>query len=319
MIKNLFYFKPILFLTSIIIPLYFFSKLIDKKSGDLYIDKPSYVISVKNQQFDYIAGGSSRVHNNFNTLIFDSVSGKKGFNIGYDGSGLAQIYLTLYLFLKNGNTTKYYLQQIEDNLLINPKQSLTYPFQEYFFLPYLDDKEVDECFKRNEPLLKYYLWKYVPYIKYAEFNNYYSMRKVFGSTMPDSKTIELKGYHPIEKNHQPNFPAAEYSINTIKSNVDPDNMYYLKKIYQLCILNKIKFILYTSPLYPKSYHSYNFTNLHDSLVYFAVKNKIEYYNFATHKDFNNDSLFYDETHLNAKGTNLFSVYLGDSLKHILNK
>lgn len=291
----------------------------EKKVKLIYIEKPSYIISCSNKSYDYVVGGSSRVHNNFNSNLFDSLTKLNGFNIGYGGSGMSQNYLTLYLFLKNGNTIKNYLQQVEDNFLMDPKVAFTYPFQDYFFMPYIGDNNVDDCYKNNVPLVKFYLWKYFPFIKYAEFNNYYGLKKVIEPTKVDSIMLRCKGYSKLELNHKQGFPATNYEAKETVVAVDESNIYYLNKIRELCLKNNINFIIYSSPLHQKSYLAYKPKNLHLSLMDFVEKCNIKYFNFMLDNAFKGDSLFYDETHLNAKGTDLFTTQLADSLKNSLKK
>jgi hypothetical protein len=289
------------------------------KTKDIYIEKPSYIINCKNKNFDYVVGGSSRVHNNFNTPLFDSLCQINGFNIGYGGSALSQNYLTLYMFLKNGNKIRNYLQQVEDDFLMDPKKAFTYPFQDYFFMPYIGDENVDNCYKRNVSLTKFYLWKYIPFVKYAEFNNYYSLKKIAAPIKIDSSIFKFKGYNKLEIDHVKEFPAKFYKKADKKNFVDESNIFYLNKIRDLCAHNGINFIIYSSPLYKKKYIANNQIELHTALINYVTKNKIKYFNFMLDKRYEYDSLFYDETHLNSIGTDLFTAQLSDSLKNILKK
>ncbi len=291
----------------------------EKKAKKNYIDKPSYIISFTNENYDYVVGGSSRVHNNFNSLLFDSICHLNGFNIGYDGSAMSQNYLTLYLFLKNGNKTKTYLQQVEDNFLIDPVIGYTHPFYEYFFMSYIGDRNVDECYKNNVSLLKFWIWKYIPFIKYAEFNNYYGLKKYFIPSKFDSSILRYKGYSKLEQKHKKGFPTAKYDDIKKEIPLHQSNIYYLNKIQNLCIKNDIQFVIYSSPLHHQSYLAYKPDNLHKSLLNYVQLNNIKYYNFMNDETYNDNLFFYDETHLNAYGTDIFTRQLADSLKNILKK
>ncbi len=310
--------KIFIFLLTTYLFLFFFSYYYDRKVSELYIDKPSYVVNCKNQYFDYVVGGSSRVHNNFNTALFDSLTGLSGFNFGYGGSGLAQNYLTLYLFLKNGNNLKNYIQQLDDIGL--SKNAFTHPFSEYFFMHYLSrDSSVDQFYKMNVPLNKYYLWRYIPTIKYLEFNNYCRLSNIISNKKVDQNLLIDKGYAKLNIQHKDSFPAklypnvySEYEIGTL-------NIYYLNKIYNLCKEYKVNYVCYTSPVFQKHYLSYKPANLKKAVRNYIEGNGIKYLNFSLSKNYNNDSLFLDETHLNAFGTDIFTIQLADTLKDILKK
>lgn len=297
--------------------LYIFNFFYEKKAKSIYINKPSYVISCKDLYFDYIVGGSSRVENNFNTACFDSICGVKGFNIGYSGSALAQNYLTLYMFLKNGNKTKNYLLQVEDNFLIDPKKSFSYPFQDYFFMPHIGDSIVDNCYKQNVPLYKFFIWKTIPFLKYTEFKNYYTLNNLFKASTVDSSIFKTKGYSKLNINHKKGFPLKSYQNITKEVPVDEVNIFYLDKIKDLCKKNNINFIIYSSPVYKDSYLAYKPKNLHKALINYISVNNIKYFDFMLDEKFNGSAFFLDETHLNAQGTDIFTKQLAATIKNYL--
>lgn len=284
-----------------------------KKAGNIYIDKTSYVINTKALTYDYVAGGSSRVHNNFNTHIFDSITKTNGFNIAFSGSALAENYVTLYLFLKNGNKTKNYLLQVEDNFLADPKKNFSYPFHDYLFMSQIGDPKVSEAFMNSVPILKFYIWKYIPFIKYAEFNNYYKLKYFILPSKTDAKMIDLKGYERLEKKHVDGFPKEKYEPIEKESEIDPVNIYYLNEIVSLCKENNIRIILYSSPIFSQAYNSYNSTRLHSALLNYCTSKKIPYFDFIEEDKYKAD-YFYDDTHLNSIGTDMFTAQLADSLK-----
>ncbi|MDO8998190.1 MAG: hypothetical protein Q7W45_00385 [Bacteroidota bacterium] len=284
----------------------------------LYIDKPSYVINCKNQNFDYLVGGSSRVHNNFNTVLFDSLTGLSGFNIGYGGSGLPQNYLMLYLFLKNGNTIKNYIQQVDEGGL--SRNAFTHPLSEYFFMHYLSiDNEVNQFYKTNVPLYKYYIWRYIPVIKYVEYNNYCRLSNILSNKVVDQNELKNKGYAKLNIERKDSFPSMNYPDVNIELEIDTLNIYYLNKIYNLCKEYSVNYVCYTSPVYKKYHLSYTPHNLKKTLDDYNKSNEIEYFDFCLDKNYNNDFLFLDETHLNATGTDVFTKQLADTLKNVLKK
>jgi len=314
-----FAFKLFSFFCITLCVLYLINFFYEKKAKDIYIDKPSYIIYSKGLNFDYLVGGSSRVENNFITASFDSVCRVKGFNIGFSGSAIAQNYLTLYLFLKNGNTSKNYLQQVEDNLLIDPKKAFTYPFQDYFFMPYIGDSIVDDCYKHNVPASKFFIWKNIPLLKYTEFKNYYTLNNLIKTTLFDTLFLKTKGYSKLKIKHKKGFPLNSYPNNSLEVPIDSINIFYLDKIKDLCKKNNINFIIYSSPIYKDSYLAYKPKNLHDALLNYVSINKIKYFDFMMDEKFNGSEFFLDETHLNAKGTDLFTKQFADTLKNYLQK
>jgi hypothetical protein len=73
-------------------------------------------------------------------------------------------------------------------------------------------------------------------------------------------------------------------------------------------------MIYSSPLLQRSYLAYKPQNLHKALLNYVAENKIQYFNFMLDPLYSKDSVFYDETHLNAMGTDIFTKQLADSLR-----
>jgi hypothetical protein len=305
------------FILVVIAPLLLISELFDRGVKKQYVDVPSYIISTRLGDFDYAVGGSSRTRDNFNTLLFDSISRKKGFNIGYDGAALAENYLTLHLFLKSGNTAKNFLLQIDDFCMADPSMTQTYPFHEYLFIQYMNDDVVKDCFRKNTSIMKYYFWKCLPFTKYAEFNNYYGVYGLFKDSSGNPEFLKYKGYRELIGKHEKGFVNRKYRDITNAWAIHPDNLYFLDKIIALCKKNNINLIFYSSPFHDRYYKSYKSDNLHKALLKYVSENKIPYYDFMTDKYYAGDSLFIDKAHLNSEGTNLFTKQLADSLKKVL--
>ncbi len=311
-----FFLKLFLFLAVLYAVLLGIDYFYTKKLKNIHLGKASYVINIRNKHLDYVVGGSSRVHNNFNTNLFDSLTGTTGYNIGYTGSGIAQNYITLYLFLKNGNTTKNYIQQVDEAGL--SKIAFNHPFYEYFFMHYLShDENVDRFYKSNVSYRRYLTWKYFPAMKYLEYNNYCRLSNIITNKGVPAEEIKNKGYDELEAKHSESFPPKSYPAVNSEYELDTLSVYYLYQINKLCKEHGVNYICYTSPVHPASYLSYKPANLKVALQNYLSSCKIQYYNFALEKKFDGDSLFYDESHLNSTGTNIFTQQLALTIKQAL--
>jgi hypothetical protein len=280
-------------------------------------DKPVWVFSKKNQRYNYAIGGSSRAHNNADILTIDEKLKTSGINIGFSGSALAENYLTLYFFLKQGNKIDNYILQIDDLSLMSPDSCFLYPFHEYYFFPYLNDEQICTEFKANCPYLKYLTWKYIPFTKYAEFNYIYPIHKVFIKMPPVFD--ERKGTELVTEKHKGFKTFDSVIVNKEQHSLSPGTLVYLNKIIGLCKEQKINIIFYTAPVYYKYYRSLNRAVFKSSIDSVCLKQHIKYYNFADIPTFMNEDLLYNQTHLNKEGTLLFSSFLADSLQTVLKK
>ena len=66
-------------------------------------NKLQYILKTKNENFDIVFIGSSRVANHIDTELFDSISNKKTINLGVEGAGLNDNLLQLKLLINSNH------------------------------------------------------------------------------------------------------------------------------------------------------------------------------------------------------------------------
>lgn len=279
-------------------------------------DKPFWVFTKTNQRYDYAIGGSSRAYNNADVITIDRALGRKGINIAFSGSGLAENYLTLYLFLKQGNKIKNYILQLDDWSLINPDSSFSYPFHEYYFFPYMNDGEVCTTIRENRPYIKYLVWKYLPFVKYSEFNNIFPLQNSLKRVPPVFDSLMGTGLlaDRHKDDHDMNGEGRVMEHKLFRSNLK-----YLGKIIDLCKKENIGLYFYTAPIYNKFFEKLKRDECQACVDSVIAGNKVRYFDFTLDPHFRDTALLYNETHLNMPGTILFSGILADSLNKYLIK
>ncbi len=309
--------RLLLFILITGIPLYFISQYIDQNPYRFSKDKIPWILQHKNQHFDYGVGGSSRTENNLDVITMDSVLNTKGINLGYSGSEMAQIYLTLYLFLEKGNRLDYYLLQLDPTSLHSFDNSKTLGFHSYYFFSEMNDPIVSKVMKSHARALQFYAWKYIPFAKYAEYNSIYPIHSLLEkedvqiSLFDKNKGTSLLGISR-KQSFAPNrmFPKLTLGIDSIKQD-------YLKAIMNLCNAKKIKLILYTCPYYLPYYKQLN-KDAFLTLVNSDRSGYLDYIDFSSPYFASDPDLFYNETHMNSTGTLIFSKLLAERLKSSMN-
>ena len=300
--------KLLLRILTFFFPLYLLLCFIDSKMDQAVkqksCSKQNWILNIKNQQFDFVFLGSSRVEGMMDVGFLCKETGLKGINLGVSGAGHEELFLLFNMFLKNGNKVKklYYQNDIYG---FQVKAGVSYHFHDYEFLPYLNDSTVISVFKELRPHLKFYAWKYIPFAKYAEFNVKYPIKTLFSNRICYNDLYDSFGSvffnklnMPFEYN-MPKMPKA-YSFNPIGLN-------YVKKILKLTQKHNIELSLYTAPEYTDLYQ----TQLNRKELNIKIKELSEQYN-GEYWLFENDSicqeksLFVNATHLNEKGTKLFT-------------
>jgi hypothetical protein len=303
-----------LFVGILVIPLYILQGRFDRAIYTGSDQKPIWVQNVKNESYSYAIGGSSRAENNADVNTIDSLLKIKGINMGYSGSDLAENYLTLLTFLRNGNRLSNYVLQIDDWSLIKPDSAFSYPFHEYFFLTLLNDKEVGDVIRHEDGPGKYYLWKWIPFAKYAEFNYIYPIQKIFvhphtiynhthGTVLLDDQMLDTV--------------ALEKRLGPIRHYPNSNSYSYLQKMKELCKENGIRLIMYTAPIYYKYHQCIENKACRSLISSFAKANQLNYFDYTSSAICRNGDLMMNEAHLNRKGTLLFSKLLADSLSNHL--
>lgn len=270
------------------------------KRGDY--TKTQWLYKMKNQHFDFAIHGSSRGYTTIDVGDIEKELKLNGVNLAVDGSSITDQYLMLKLFLDHHNTiNQLYLQ-------VDPVATAT---EEIFassipkFFPYIKEPSVFEHYKDFG--YKWYIYRYLPFYRYAEYNTIWGVHQVLN----DYFNLLPKEY---DKYGGRFYPVSHYKKSDEKRRFEFDltsNYKYLNKIIGLCQANNIKLTLFTAP--------YSVVDVNDKYKnnVAAFRNMVnskgvEYVNYAAiynHKL----NLFYDNSHLNKKGAKSFTVEIKESL------
>lgn len=273
--------------------------------------KPYWVMSKKNQHYNYGIIGSSRALDNINIKITELYGKKDGINLAASGTGIAECYLLYSEFIENGNTLDTLLMQI-DIYSLNASISFNSPFHPYLYFPYLKEKDVQEVYKDNVGKLKLFFWMYVPYFKYAEFNNYFPIYKMtmVDNMCPVSPFEAYDGSEILTDDDYAGFKPVQKKYHTVNL-IDKK---YIEKLIQLAQKQGTKVIFFTSPeLKDIKQYQENREQMYVEIRKIAEKYNIKYHDFTNYKDFTDKSLFGDYLHLNPRGVEKFSEFFADTL------
>ncbi len=148
-----------------------------------------------------------------------------------------------------------------------------------------------------------------------------ALRLVNGSYMTENQILRAGYYenHNPDKEIPTNY-AEIYNVHSLPEQVNPENEMWLEKIVELCQEKGRSVYLFTTP--QSKYYNCVYANLdyyQDWFMRFAKSHNIVYYNFNLAKEklklLPDQGCFYDETHLNAAGGEIFSRMLMDIIFH----
>lgn len=292
----------------------FWSNWIKKQTNE----KQIWVLNKVNEHYNIAFIGSSRVFTGINIDSIKIKTNKTAINLGCDGASLMENYVVLKQFLSAGNKIDSLYLQLDKFALIDMNKAYSYPFHDYLFLNKLQEDEVKEAIIKYKGFLRYIFWRFLPYLKYAEFNNFYNP-KVFIPLF--NKKPAGVGYNVTAGSGLINLQMPDsLAFKAFKKNkqdgliVDTTSIYYANKIVTLCKSNNIKCILFKVPMYSNFYNHFQSSLLSEQfLMKLSKETNCRFIDFQQLKLASNKDCFKDFTHLNKNGANYFSVFLADSI------
>lgn len=262
--------------------------IVDIKGGCKYIfDKV---------ESDVLVFGSSRAYRHYDTnVLYDSLK-IPCYNCGQSAQG----FIHNYALLKE--LTKRYcpLLIIYD---LNPKVDFV-ESDRYVYIsnlrPYIDREPVKEVVCSVNPLEKYKSLSSL--YRYNSICNSLIIECLFGTN-----NISINGFVPT---HQ-EMDKTKLKKDIVKTKVDTLKMYFAGKFVEtIKEMSNTKLIFVISPRWYGMSSSY--VNMAKT---FASKHDIPLYDFSNDLYFvHNDSLFYDGSHLNARGAYIFTKALAGVLR-----
>lgn len=300
--------------------MYFITGFLDRLSTEsLRSEKPFWVMNQRGKSYDFAVIGSSRAENCTDVRTIEKVTGKRGVNLGVQGACFADNLIMFRRFLENRNSARLLLLEV-DEYAIDSKNSFMDPFKVQFYLPYLDDQWVREIVADNISGTRYHLWRYLPPTKYIEYNTMYLTYCLQYGLGRMAFDFDKTGGSRLETNQAPFvFDAAWVIKNRKKVKViDGKDLKYLNRLIAYASERGVKVLLYTAPQYHEKLKYLE--NHRDFLA--KMKDLSRFYNVGycnyEYDDLTQDlALFMDASHMNAKGTVLFSTKLAEDVRKAL--
>jgi hypothetical protein len=226
------------FLVILCAGLWTLSVLCDQSARADVRQKASWTFMHTGGDFDFVILGSSRAYTTTDVHTLEDTLGERGLNIAEDGAGYLESELVLKHFLAR-NSVCTVVMEVDwfgsDTTGKNPNL--------WKYVPFLGDSMVDSYIARND-LRKFYLWSWVPFAKYAEFNERIGWRSVLHilrsapSPFDDRGTYLLDGQFtvPVGSRHKVARAVVDSSLDDA-----------LKRIFAIAKAHGINVVLYMAP------------------------------------------------------------------------
>ena len=306
-----FLFKLLLFIAPIFLLSYFLDVLISKnlKKSNTFAQEEYTTwnaIYEGKVDSDLLIFGSSRAWKHINpTMITDSLH-VSAYNLGIDGHNFWLQNLRYRQLLKYNKRPKLIVFSL-DYFTLKKNEDL---YNSEQFLPYMlwnrDIKEATISYNGFSsldyeiPLIRYY-GKYSSIIAAASYSG--------------DPVTRVKGYHGRNQAWNSDFDNAKASMKSLEIKLDKPTIALFENFLKECKANNIKLIFVYTPEYVEGQKFVsNRSQIMGLYKKFSKQYQIPFY------DFSNDSIsyqkkyFYNASHLNKAGSELFTKKLIDTLK-----
>lgn len=266
---------------------------------------------------DIIILGSSRAYVHFSPKIIEEITNFASYNLAVNGGAPLTQKSKLESFLAYNPAPKIIIQNVDifflfkENHIIDKEQ----------FLPYLNQSTISNYLIKIDSNI--WLESTIPLYKYRGFRNtfFLGLQSYFG-LLKKPHVSKYKGYFGVDKHWDQAFKKFKtknyelvYEQEHLKFGFD-----YLENLIIECKKKNIEIILVQSPLY---FEFQNFTPQKDSITNkfseIAKKNDLQFWNYYNDSLCFNKKYFYNSSHLNIWGAEIFSKQLANDLNNYFLK
>lgn len=305
--------RAVIFVTLATGGLFGLGKFFDHAAKQDLREKARWVISKRNESYDFAVLGASRPYVGIDIATLEHKLGKRGVNLAIDGTTYPEQYLALTLFLAHNHIKQLIL---DVNIFGFDSSAFKYPFRAYEYLPWIDDPivfgQLHDYFGKRA-----FAWKYVPFFKNAEFNSkigvIQSYTYIKSQFDPRAKIAEFdrSGTRLIDREFD-EASLANYSNVTWKVEGVPQK--YFLRLLELARTNQIEITMVMLPEYQTAMErQLNRQPIIDYYAAVATSNNIPLLRFDQDAICRDKSKFYNVNHLNRRGAMEFSERLADRL------
>ena len=296
--------KVLFFTVLLIIGAFTFHYILEKKIKQVDLDSQVWedIFSSKISS-DVIISGNSRAAVHINPQILDSVLHLNSYNFGMHGNPFPMQQVRLKIFEKYNKKPKLIIQNVD--FIATLVRSL---FNKRQFLPYLHENLLKDALRAKgatEAELNIPLWFYA--------SEWRMIWETF--TQPSTPNIRYKGYEGNNWDWDGSELDKILAGDSLVAKREPEIVELFDSFLNECKENDIQVILVFTPQYIKATE---FTKNWDDEMQlyrdFAEKYNIPFLDYTHDPICNDTTYFYNATHLNAKGAELFTLKLANDIK-----
>ena len=248
---------------------------------------------------DLVIMGSSRAWVHYDPTILDSVLHTHSYNLGHDGSAFNRQYSRYLIYRKHNSKPKVIIQNIEITTL-----NYTSGYNQYQYFPYFNDSDIRHLVIPYEQFTL--ADRTLPFYRYANFG----LQKLFSD-----QSVSVNGYRAreIKWNVKP-------IIDTVWIQFTPDlrSLAMFEQFLAQAASEGIQVIFVHAPIHAEvTRQQQNPDQMWHLYHQLAAKYNIPILNYQNDTISNDSNYFYNRTHLNRQGAEIFSRHLAEDLKPLI--
>lgn len=259
---------------------------------------------------EIVVYGGSNAWRHIDPQLLEKSFGLSAYNLGIDGHAFWLQYLRHKAFLKFNQKPKHIILTINSRCL--QKSEELYNAEQ--FLPYmLVNKDIINYTSSYRGFTEFDY--YLPLVRYVGNKN--SVLQSIENSILFPKTIPKRknGYQGLEQNWNNDFKSAKKKISSFKAEVDPEVFTLFNDFLIECKEKNIKVILVHTP---EHIEGQNFVqNRKEVITLFknlSDKHEIPFLDYSNNIICTKKEYFYNASHLNKRGAELFTNMLIKDLK-----
>ncbi|MEO6903351.1 MAG: hypothetical protein ABI315_09370 [Bacteroidia bacterium] len=264
------------------------------KGGDTY---EKFIEFFNSKSYDIVFVGSSRAYRGYSPFIFES-SGYKSFNLGTSAQSIKNTYFVIKNYINKSNCKVLVVDVFAGSFKQSQLESSSDLIENLNNSKAAYDIAVNNKDIRaiNMLTLRYLTNNDLPYFNKTDYiGKGYSVTN--DSLSPAKRQIVIKNEKVIHE----------------KFEIDKEQLDYFKKIVELCALKKIKVVFVYSPI--SYFYDYSVHAPFIKMIIPIMKSYNDhFYDFSKCNGINTLNHFYDDSHLNQKGVEVFNKVLIEQLE-----
>lgn len=262
------------------------------------------------EKFDITFWGSSTTQNHFNDSLIGFHLNKKAFNFGINGTSFDQYQGLLNHYLDRADSGEIVVIGLDIHGLVKRKAL----YQPYYYIHTFSNTYMFQALKNID---FGYAWKskFVPFYKLTQYGKH-NLTLIKKELIEKSKIPKFGFYPQFLAWHSTEEVTQNAEIALDSAYADAQVISNLNQIINKGLDKGIQFIIVATPLFRNEERNVKGIKFFEKSIFSLQKKGVKVISFLNHNICMKKEFFFNNTHLNNKGANLFSMLISKQLSEL---